>query len=277
MRVWWNGKISRKAMVLSPQDRGLTLGDGVFDTLLVRDGVPLWRFEHVERLRAAAGELGLPFPEEEVDNAVDALSHKAKGHHVLRLTLTRGEGGRGLAAPAGKATLIGTLAPFDAKLQFQPVTLMTSAVRRNLASPASRLKTLSYVDNVLAAREAAAAGRDDALMLNSSGRVACTTIGNVFVEVDGGLATPALGEGLLPGVMRGAVIAAARRCGIATKEKQLRPADIARADGMFVTNSLRYIRSVRRCDERRFTARSKLLDGIIRDVLNAEQDQVILS
>jgi branched-chain amino acid aminotransferase len=276
-RVWHNRKLVKGTLALSAHDRGLTLGDGLFETLAVRDGVALWRFEHIERMRSSAATLGIPFPETDIENAIDALAYKAKGHHVLRLTLTRGEGGRGLAGETKKPTLLGTLDPFDGQLRFQPVKLMTSATRRNFHSPASRMKTLSYMDNMLAAREAAAAGADDALMLNSVGRVASSTIANIFVEKDGTLITPALTEGILPGVMRIAVIRAAKQLGIQVKERQVRPADAENADGLFLTNSLRFIRPVAVLDGKRYAPRSKIVDGLSRMLLNAETEQLVLS
>jgi branched-chain amino acid aminotransferase len=276
-RVWLNTKLIKGKLPMSSHDRGMTLGDGLFETLAVRDGVALWRFEHTERMRAAADATGIPFPETEIENGIDALSYKAKGYHVLRLTLTRGEGGRGLAGEIKKPTLIGTLDPFDGQLRFQPVKLITSAIRRNLHSPGSHMKTLSYMDNVLAAREAAAADADDALMLNSAGRVACSTVANIFAEKDGALITPALAEGILPGVMRAAVIRAAKQRGIQVKEKQVKPADAASADGFFLTNSLRFIRPVAMLDGKRYGPRSKIVDELSRALLNAETEQLVLS
>jgi branched-chain amino acid aminotransferase len=276
-RVWLNTKLIKGKLPMSSHDRGMTLGDGLFETLAVRDGVALWRFEHIERMRAAAEATSIPFPETEIENGIDALSYKAKGHHVLRLTLTRGEDGRGLAGEIKKPKLMGTLDPFDGQLRFQSVKLITSAIRRNLYSPASRMKTLSYIDNVLAAREAAAAGADDALMLNSAGRVASATIANVFVEKDGTIITPALAEGILPGVMRAAVIRAAKQRGIQVKEKQVKPADAANADGLFLTNSLRFIRPVAMLDGKRYGPRSKIVDELSRALLNAETEQLVLS
>jgi branched-chain amino acid aminotransferase len=276
-RIWLNSKLVKGKLALSSHDRGLTLGDGLFETLAVHDGVALWRFEHIERMRSSAAALGIPFPETNIENAIDALAHRAKGEHVLRLTLTRGEGGRGLAGEIKKPTLLGTLDPFEGQLRFQAVKLITSATRRNLHSPASRMKTLSYMDNVLAAREAAATGADDALMLNSAGRVASSTIANVFVEKDGLLITPTLTEGILPGVMRAAVIQAAKHLGIQVKERQIKPAEAASADGLFLTNSLRFIRPVAMLDGRRYGPRSKIVDGLSRALLNAETEQLVLS
>jgi branched-chain amino acid aminotransferase len=276
-RVWLNTALAEGKISLSAQDRGLTLGDGVFETIAVNQGIALWRFEHIERMRQAASELGIPFPEDAIENAIDALTHRAKAHHVLRLSLTRGEGGRGLAGSTTKPTLIGTLQPFDETLRFQTVSLMTSTVRRNLQSPSSRLKTLSYIDPVLAAREAASNGFDDALMLNTAQRVACCSIGNLFLDMDGTLLTPSLAEGILPGIMRASVIRLAKQAGVTVKEKQVKPADIARADGMFVTNSLRFIRAVTKCDAKRFSPRSKIIDRLVRGLLAAEQEQILLN
>jgi branched-chain amino acid aminotransferase len=276
-RVWLHSGLVTGNLALSAQDRGLTLGDGVFETLAVTKGVALWRFEHIERMRSAALALGIPFPEEMIENAVDALTYRARGSHVLRLTLTRGEGGRGLAGDIAKPTLIGTLVPFDEALRFQHMTIATSSVRRNLQSPATRIKTLSYIDNVLAAREAAQAGADDALMLNTAGRVACCSIGNIFLEKDGCLVTPSLSEGILPGVMRAAILRMAVQAGIMLKERQVKVADLANADCVFVTNSLRFIRSVSRCDGKRYATRSKLVDRLAQGLLNTEQEQIVLN
>jgi branched-chain amino acid aminotransferase len=162
-------------------------------------------------------------------------------------------------------------------LRFQPASLITASVRRNLHAPSSRHKTLSYIDQIIAAREAQAAGADDALMLNSAGRVACVTIGNLFVEKKGALETPSLAEGILPGIMRAALIAAARLEGIAVREKQLRVADLAGADGVWVSNSLRFVRPVTRLDKLRFPGRSRILDRLVRRLLAAEQEQIMLN
>jgi branched-chain amino acid aminotransferase len=276
-RVWFNKELVSGKLALSAQDRGLTLGDGLFETLAVNKGIALWRFEHIERMRKAAVELGIPFPETDIENAIDALTHRSKDHHVLRLTLTRGEGGRGLGGDIAKPTLIGSLQPFDAGLRFQLASLLTSKIRRNLHSPSSRLKTISYVDQILAAREAIAGDADDALMLNTAGRVCCTTIGNIFLELDGALVTPSLSEAVLPGIMRDAVIRLAKNAGISVREKQVKPADLAKADFMFVTNSLRFVRAVTKLDGKRFSARSKLVDKIVQGLLNVEQEQIILN
>jgi branched-chain amino acid aminotransferase len=277
MRVWHDGELLKGRVAISAFDRGLTLGDGVFETIAVTNGVPLWRFEHLQRMSAAAATLGIPFPEDKIDNAIDALTHRARGHNVLRLTLTRGEATRGLSSAGKSPTLIGTLQSFDADLRFKPATLITSSIRRNEHSPASGLKTTSYIDNILAAREAEAARADDAVVLNSKGIIACTTIANVFLAVEDVLITPPLADGALPGIMRSAIISSAKHLGIKVKEKSIKPSDAKKADAIFLTNSLRFIRPVTRYDGHRFRKPPKSVKMLIEALLQSEQDQLNLT
>src|SRR4029079_16172122 len=131
-----------------------------------------------------------------------ALENAAGAHGILRITLTRGPGLRGLAAKAIQPSLLITLAPWTGKMLFAPVLLSTSSIRRNETSPASRLKTLSYIDNIIAAREAAAIHCDDALFLHHQAPLASTTIANIFVLRDGSIATPRTSDGVLARIAR---------------------------------------------------------------------------
>jgi branched-chain amino acid aminotransferase len=276
MRVWHEGKLLKGRVAISAFDRGLTLGDGIFETIAVTNGVPLLRFEHLQRMAAAAATLGIPFPEDDIDNAIDALTHRAGGHNVLRLTLTRGEATRGLGSSGKSPTLIGTLQSFDSDLRFKPATLITSSIRRNEHSPAAGLKTTSYIDNILAAREAETTKADDAVMLNSKGNIACTTIANVFLVVENVLITPPLTDGVLPGIMRSAVVSSAKRLNIAVQEMSITPTDAKSADAMFLTNSLRFIRPATRYDDRRFRSTPKPIRQLMEALLQSEQDQLKL-
>lgn len=244
-----NGQRIEGPLPLDAADRGLTLGDGLFETLLVVNGAALWRNMHLARLEVSALELGIPYDADQTSAAVDAiLDGCSPAHHVLRLTLTRGSGARGLAGNTAAPTLMCTLEPFDPALMFQPATLFTSSIRRSQDSVAARMKTLSYIDNIAAAREAASHGADDALMLNTSGKPACTTIANLFLLKKNKLLTPSRDQGILTGVTRQALIAAAQHIGILTEERALTVVDLLRADGVFLTNSLRLIRPVTSID-----------------------------
>lgn len=249
-RVWFNGEIATGSIALDPRDRGLLLGDGIFETLLVLNRTPLWANMHLARMEGGAKELGLRFARDAVDDAVaEILQHAPETHQVLRITLTRGGSTRGLGSNGGTPSLLITLDPFDPGLMFQPVTLATSTIRRNPTSPASRLKTLSYIDNIAAAREAAAKGMEDALMLNVPGAAACSTIANLFLMKNGKLITPGRDQGILTGVTRQVVISAASQLGIATEERAVKPDELLAADAVFLTNSLRFIRPVKSLDQ----------------------------
>lgn len=229
------------------EDRGFTLGDGVFDTALARDGAVFARARHVARLVAAAQAIGIAIGAGAIEAAMEAALTPAPA--ILRTTVTRGTAARGLwPASAGAPTLIVSTAPWTPALLGQPARLITATGRRNEYSPTANLKTLGYLDHILAAREAAAAGVDDALILNTKGRVACTTIANVFALIAGRLITPSLAEGCLPGIMRALVIEAAPALGFSVEERPLAPQALAGADAVFVTNSVRFLRHVRSLD-----------------------------
>ena len=248
-RVWFNGSIVEGPLPLDAGDRGLLLGDGLFETMLVLNGRALWGNMHLARMESSAKELGLAFNRAEIDAAITAaLDGIESGHHVLRLTLTRGSTTRGLGANGGTPSLLLSLTPFDPALMFQPAMLVTSTVRRNPQSPSCRLKTLSYIDNIAAAREAASRGADDALMLSATGHVASSTVANLFAMKHGRLITPARDQAILTGVMRQVLIAAANHIGIATEERAVMPGELLSADAIFLTNSLRFIRPVTALD-----------------------------
>ena len=243
--TWFNGSLVEGPLPVERGERGLLLGDGLFETILTVNRKPLWGNMHFLRLEAAATELGLGFDRDGLDDALEQLlAHAPRSHQVLRVTLTRGSGLRGLAASGGTPSLLLTLDPFDPALMFMPVTLSSTAIRRNPASVSSRLKTLSYIDNIAAAREAASRGMEDALMLNTKGSIACSTIANIFLLKGRTLVTPARDQGILTGIMRQALIHSAIRLGFTAEERAVKPAELKKADAVFLTNSLRFIRPV---------------------------------
>ncbi len=230
-------------------DRGLLLGDGLFETVLARDGALVLFDAHARRLQAGARTLGLPAPAE---GALRALALQALGdaglsssRAAVRLTLTAGSGGRGLDRPDDPVPrLIASAAPAAAAAG--PLSLTVAAVRRNDTSPAARLKTLAYLDNLIARRQARAAGADDALLLNTRGHLACAAVANLFWAAQGRLFTPALSCGVLDGIMRGQVLAAAAAAGMDPAEVCAGAEVLEAADAVFVTSSLVGVRAVDR-------------------------------
>ena len=271
-RCWFNGKLVDGALPIARGERGLLLGDGLFETILVLNRTPLWGNMHFLRLEAAAQELGLGFDRDGLDDAVgEILKDAPSSHQVLRVTLTRGSALRGLAADGGSPSLLLTLDPFDPALMFKPVTLAKTAIRRSTSSMASRHKTLSYIDNIAAAREAAAKGAEDALMLNTKGSIACTSIANIFLLSGNTLITPARDQAILTGIMRQALIHAAPRMGLNVEERAVKPAELKQADAVFLTNSLRFIRPVTALDGK--PLRTRDLSGLSQALCDAARLQ----
>ena len=227
-------------------DRGLLLGDGLFETLLAVDGTLVAMDAHLDRMAAGCALLGLPLPDrrEAARLMREALDGVTASRAAVRLTLTAGSGGRGLdRPPAPEPRLFATATTAAAPVG--PARLRLVGVRRNEGSPASRLKTLAYLDNVLARVEAQAAGADEAVMLNNRGELACAAAANLFWLRDGALETPALDCGALAGIVRATVIARARAMGIEVREVRSGAEVLVAAEALFLTNSLIGVRPVR--------------------------------
>ncbi|HZZ35320.1 MAG TPA: aminotransferase class IV, partial [Caulobacteraceae bacterium] len=163
------------------------------------------------------------------------------------LTRTAGSGGRGLDRPdPARPRLFATAAPSEKPTQ--PARLAVVSVRRNEGSPASRLKTLSYLDSVLARREAADGGAEEAVMLNNRGELTCAAAANLFWLADGRLHTPALDCGALDGVVRAVVIERARDQGMTVLEVGTAREALIGAQAIFLTNSLIGLRAASTLD-----------------------------
>ena len=242
--VWFNSDFIYDTLPLNPADRGLMLGDGLFETIAVSGGNPIWLVEHLARMSASAHELGIAFDEALALVAIGkVLKRSGSAHEVLRVTLTRGVTQRGLAADATASSLLISLLPLDISSLPQSVTLATSTVRRNEWAPSSRHKTLSYIDNIVAAREVLTRA-DDALMLNTAGKVACSTIGNIFVLHGDELITPQDDQGILAGITRQKLMS------LKVRKTIVNPDDLYSADAVFLTNSLRLVTPVIKLDDR---------------------------
>lgn len=231
-------------------DRGFTLGYGLFETVLwANDALAHWD-AHVERLQRGCRVLALPAPDPATLHkaalvALDAADSPPRA--AVRLNWSGGPGDRGLDPPAAPQPRLTASAaalgppPGPARL------VIAKKVRRNDRSPAARLKSLSYIDNVIARAEARAAGADEALMLNTAGEVACAAAANVFWIRHEEVFTPSLECGVLDGIMRREVIAACHALGVPVQEVFTNPGRIAGAP-MFITNSLIGVRPVTSLD-----------------------------
>jgi branched-chain amino acid aminotransferase/4-amino-4-deoxychorismate lyase len=253
-------------------DRGLLLGDGLFETILFKAGRPVLWDAHLRRLAGACAVMGLAEPDRERLAEAAAMALAASGldraRAAVRLSWTAGAGGRGLERPPKPEPRLIAAAAASSRPESAAV-LALSAIRRNESSPASRLKTLSYLDNVLARRDARAAGADEALMLNSRGELAGCAAANLFWLADSRLFTPALECGVLDGIMRAQVMAVAPALGLETVEIRAGVRALDGADAVFITNSLIGLRQAMRLDGRdlrsdgRVGALAAALDAVI--------------
>jgi branched-chain amino acid aminotransferase len=235
MIVWLNDAlINAEEMRIDPADRGFLLGDGLFETIAVRTGKILRLESHLARLKLGCEVLSLPYPSLDFKTAIEALCVANDfTDAAIRLTLTRGPAPRGLLPPE-KPQLVLLISAASWPGAPPPARCVIATVtRRNEYSPLASIKSVDYLDNILARQEAAKRGANEAILLNTKGRVAESSAANLFVVKEGRMITPPVEEGALPGVMRAAVLNAYK--GI---QAPLEVGDLAMADAIFLTNSL---------------------------------------
>lgn len=244
--VWIDGALVDPAVAtVSAFDHGLTVGDGVFETLRVYRGVPFALRRHLDRLAVSAGGLGLHLPGRSVlEGAVaEVLAAAGLAEARLRLTVTGGPAplgsGRGTAGPT-VIVAVAVLEPF-------PPTAAVAVVPwpRNERSPLSGYKTTSYAENVVALATARAAGAGEAIFANTRGELCEGTGSNVVVSAGGRLVTPPLSSGCLAGVTRALVLEV---CDVT--EAVLPLAALADADEAFLTSTTREIQPIATVDGR---------------------------
>lgn len=237
---------------VSALDRGFTLGDGVFETMRAA-GSRVFRWEaHLARLSEGARLLDVPLAGLDLAALVrDALTSVRLPQAVVRLTLSRGvDPGRGVAvAPGWRPTVVVRVLPLNPPPD-PPVRAVIATTRRNERSPLSGIKSLNYGDSILARMEAQRSDADDALLRNTRGFIAGATTSNVFAVLHGVLMTPSARAGALPGTTRAFVLQAARRLGLPTRERALRPEELIAAHEAFLTNAVQGLRPLVALDRR---------------------------
>lgn len=239
-----NGEYREEPISVDIADRGLLLGDGVFETILLRDGVPVFLGAHMARLTAGAVALGIDIKFDEIDIS-KRISELATQNGIekktgsARVTLTRGIGRRGLSIEgANEPTLLITVNAYDSFSHLEPANVLVSRACRAEHSVSAKYKTLNYIDNVMAREEANAAKLEDAVMLNHAGRVACASAANVFIiRGDGEVVTPPVREGALPGVVRNIVLQSGNEAGLVVVEAEIERHELKKS-AIILTNSL---------------------------------------
>ena len=226
-------------------DRGLLLGDGLFETLLVHNGRPFRLSQHLERMEGGLKRLGVAFPESDIAEGVGAmlLDDIGDGEFALRVTVTRGRGPRGLSTRDGEdPTVIVSLSPLAPGPEAYETGVSAGLNQGvwNERAASVGLKTLGYLDAIIEQDRVESAGFDEGIWVNTAGDLVGGNAGNLFVVLPSGIRTPPLGTGALPGITRGLVVELAHRAGIGVDDRsRFGPALLPEATEMFLTNSLR--------------------------------------
>ena len=240
---------------VSPGDRGLAYGDGLFETLLALDGDIPWWDAHWRRLSAGAARLGIAPPGEALLRSA-AEEILGQGRQVLKLILTRGESGRGYLPGDGPPTSILSVHPAPAA-DAAPLALHWCGIRMARQPALAGLKHLNRLENVLARAECARAGHAEGLMCDEQGNVRCATAANVFALIDGIWHTPDTALGGVAGVARAQLLALEPAIRVA----ELSRAMLENAEAVFLSNAVRGMMAVDRIGETAF-ARSAAFDTL---------------
>jgi branched-chain amino acid aminotransferase len=239
---------------VSPRDRGLTLADGLFETMRARHGRVFQLQQHIDRLHYGLRTLRIDAPPALATQVADAVQGAGISDASVRLTVTRGVGGAGLVvAPDARPTVIVTVAPlpaFPARVYEEGLTAHVSAGRRNARSATCGLKTLSYTDAVVGLLEAQERGADEALFLDTDDHLSEASASNLFLVNGTTLATPPVSCGALPGITRATVLRLAVKLGMSPVERICTLDDLRVADEAFLTSSLRGLAPLVRVDGR---------------------------
>jgi branched-chain amino acid aminotransferase len=260
LKIYIDGKFYQKEDAkVSVFDHGLLYGDGVFEGIRTYDGLIFKLKEHIDRLYQSAHAIMLEIPMGK-DEMVEAIKKTLRENEMkdayIRLLVTRGIGDLGLDP---RKCLRPTIVIITDKIKLYPqefyekgLEIVTISTQRNIHEAVNpQIKSLNYLNNILAKVEAINAGVEEAIMLNSEGYVAECTGDNIFIVKCGALFTPPVHSGVLRGITRGAVIDIAHLKEIPVHEEVLTRYDLFNADEMFLTGTAAEIIPVVRMDRRK--------------------------
>src|SRR5262245_39648114 len=259
MQVYVDGQfVPAEEARISVFDHGFLYGDGVFEGIRVYDGTIFRLHQHVQRLYASAQCLLLTMPLSPAEMSaaiVDTVSRRGLSNQYVRVVVSRGAGDLGLdprlCRRPSVIIIADTIALYPAHLYTDGLELVTVATRRTPTWALDpRIKSLNYLNNILAKLEAQQAGMLEAVMLNAEGYVAVCTADNIFFVRQGQLLTPATAAGALQGVTRDSVLDVAHDLGLSTAEGFFTRYDLYTADECFMTGTGAEVIPVVRIDGR---------------------------
>jgi branched-chain amino acid aminotransferase len=271
--IFLNNKLVRRdRAVISVFDHGFLYGDGIYETLRAYNGIVFKLDEHIQRLYRSASliQLNVRKDADVIKNAVyQTLQANRLREAVIRVTVSRGAGPAGLDPELCKKP---TFVIFASKFREYPGQFYQNGVpvaivktRRNIISALNpQIKSLNFLNNVLAKIEAKRVNAFEALMLNYRGYLAEGTVSNVFFLKDGILCTPGLTAGILGGITRKAVLDIARKCGFKINQGKFGKTAIYGADEVFLSNTTMEVMPVSRIDNVRIAAKAGKTTNVFR-------------
>jgi len=269
---WINGKIvTADEAQVSVFDHGLLYGDGVFEGLRFYNGRVFKLDAHLQRLQQSARSISLQLPLSlpQIELAISQLiSTYPLDEGYLRLVVTRGIGSLGIdpkKCPQANLFIIADeLAVVNTAHTDQGIKLLIASTRRMPAQCLDpKIKSLNYLNNILARIEANEAGMDEALMLNTLGFVTEGTVDNIFIVKDQHLITPKVSDGLLQGITRDVILQVAKQLKIPSKETSLTPYDLIQADECFLTGTGAELIPVSQINQHKYTIPEQALFPLI--------------
>ncbi|AWN75332.1 aminotransferase class IV [Legionella anisa] len=253
----------RESSFAFPIDDRIFLGEGLFETLRVEASTPCCAYLHWQRLGDSAQKLDIPFDlsfEHWLEHLLSKIKQDNLYHGGIKAILSGGSAPRGLAARGQISQLI--FQTFNYSVETYPLKLVSVPWLRDGTNPIYQVKSVNYLEAILARRQAIALGADDALFFNLRHVATETTCANLFLLKDKSLLTPPLTDGVLPGITRSRVLQLSKQQGISCTEVSITKAMLKGADGLFITNSLQGIRSVFSLDDLVFTVDHPLLNQL---------------
>jgi branched-chain amino acid aminotransferase len=261
MLIYLNGQIipSEKA-VISIFDHGFLYGDGIYETMRSYNGVVFKIEEHIKRLQKSASliSLSLPFSEEILKRDIyETLHANSLLNAYIRITISRGKGDIGIDPElCKKPTIVIITKEFNGypeRLYKEGIKLIIAKTRRNHKNALNpQIKSLNFLNNILAKIEAKKEGAYEALMLNVYGKIAEGTISNVFFIKDNTIMTPSTKCGILNGITRQTVIEMIKKENLNLKQGFYTKEDIYSADEVFITNTTMEIMPVSMIDKKKY-------------------------
>ena len=258
IRINVNGKLGdEKALLLSPLDQGFVFGASVYETLRTYHGRPFLLERHLIRLRESAASLDIPLDlsdQELMGRIEETLASAANPESYVRLVVSAGVGEldyrRGSSTRPTIVILVKPLPEVPPRFYQEGIrVVVVDVVRNHPKSVSPRIKTSSLLNNMFAMREAYAGGAEEAVMLSYRGEVAEGSQTNIFWVESRTVKTPTVDVGILAGITRELVMRLAREEGLEVEECIIAPAELQRADEVFVTSSTREVVPVVRVDE----------------------------